>query len=93
MVDDFDSVEDGSASKVGGPVTNPKDLETIVTLIHLAAIDLTPKPGILFSFDDLMREILALGGEECPLDPKDVRIVLQSGVPYIKRVRDRYILV
>ena len=57
---------------------HPTDLEAIVTLLELAAISLTPEPDTLFTFEELMAEVHAIGGDEIVIDERDARIVLNN---------------
>lgn len=61
---------------------HPKDLEAIVNLLVIAGIHLTPEPDAQFTFDQLMDEVLELGGGECRVDPADARIVLDNMVTF-----------
>lgn len=54
----------------------PRDLETIVVLLELAAIDLTPLPGAVFTADQLLERAREWAGEDFELLDVDVRIVL-----------------
>lgn len=57
---------------------HPRDLETIVTILELAAIYLTDTPEATVSREEIVAEALRIGGEEVPLDETDVRIVLNA---------------
>ncbi len=59
------------------------DLEAIVTLLELGAIELTPAPNTRFTFEQLLAEARRYGGDEITLDERDVRIVL----PFMKSIR------
>ena len=75
---DFDGVEDRAPPPLPpGPPSDPKDLEVIVTMLMLAAIDLTPEPGTTFTSEQLLSSTQDCG---CGLDERDVRIVL----PFLK---------
>lgn len=58
------------------PVPDSKDLEAIVMLLELAAIQLTPDPEATFTKEELIEQARAIGGEEIDLDETDVKIVL-----------------
>ena len=55
---------------------DPKDLETIVTLMELAAIYLTSKPEDSFTEAQLLSQMHELASPEIKLDDVDIRIVL-----------------
>lgn len=57
---------------------NPKDLETIVTLLEVAAIELTVEPDDTFTLDELVRRAHEIGGGDVDLDKRDVQIVLDK---------------
>jgi hypothetical protein len=82
---DFDSTPGRSPPRVDTPAQHPKDLEAIVTLLELAAIFLTPKPGTMFTFDALIEQAHEISGPDCLIDPRDARIVL----PFMKSIRKR----
>ena len=71
---DFDGA-DRSPPEVTGPTPDPKDLEVIVTLLQLAALELTPEPDMSFTFEDLLKQALVIGGSEVVLDSVDVQVV------------------
>jgi hypothetical protein len=68
------------------------DLEAIVTLLELGAIELTPDPSARFTFEQLLAEARRYGGDEITLDERDVRIVL-ADMKSIKHERGLYKLV
>lgn len=53
----------GSAPVPLGRTADPRDLETILTLLELAALELSPKPDSTFTLDALLREACALWGQ------------------------------
>jgi hypothetical protein len=57
-----------------------QDLEAIVTLLELGAIELTPENGTRFTYEQLLAEARRYGGDEIVLDERDVKIVL----PFMK---------
>lgn len=75
---DFETVTDRRAAPATTTdyVPQPKDLEAIVTLLHLAAIELTPTPGAQFTIEELIATACDLGGDEMVIDAADVKIVL-----------------
>lgn len=58
------------------------DLEAIVLLLELGAIELSPSAGATFSFDELLAQANEIGGD-VRLEERDVRIVL----PYMKTIK------
>ena len=70
------------------PTADPRDLETIVSLMELAAISLTTMTNTTFTKDELFREAQAYGGAEVPLHRVDFDIVL-SHAKFIRPVRGR----
>ena len=76
---------DSAPPRVDTPPQHPQDLEAIVTLLELAAIFLTPAPGTLFTFDELIAQAHEIAGPECLIAPRDARIVL----PFMKTIRKR----
>ena len=61
------------------PTANPRDLDVIVTLLELAALELTPERGATFTREELFHEARAYGGEELVLLETDLNIVLGMG--------------
>lgn len=59
------------------------DLEAIVTLLELGAIELTPDPSARFTYEQLLAEACRYGGDEITLDERDVKIVL----PFMKSIK------
>jgi hypothetical protein len=66
-----------------------KDLGVIVTLLEVAALSLTPRPGATFTFDQLIGEARELGGETVVLDEKDVKTVLKKA-RFVKKAGKKY---
>ncbi len=52
------------------------DLEAIVMLLELSAIELTPEADARFTFEQLLAGACDIGGDEIVLDERDVRIVM-----------------
>jgi hypothetical protein len=73
---DFDGLSDHSAPAVPSFIPEPHDLEQIVLLLELGAIQLTPEPDTAFTFEELLAEAREVGGEDFRLEEADVRIVL-----------------
>jgi hypothetical protein len=70
------SCEGGPPPQITGYKANPKDLETIVALLTLAAIILTPTAATSFTAEELIVTAHECGSPECTLDDRDLRIVL-----------------
>ena len=87
---DFEAATDRTAPVVKTAPAQADDLEAIVVLLELAAINLTPQPGTEFTFAQLMEEARDLGGEDA-IDEKDVKIVLEKA-SFIKKQGKHFIL-
>ncbi len=61
-------------------IPQSNDLETIVTLMELAAINLTSEPGATFTFDQLLDQANVIGGGDIVIDRTDASIVLDKSV-------------
>lgn len=61
---------------------DPRDLETIVNLMEMAALSFEGP----FTRAELFREMRAYGGEELALEEKDFRIVLRASGHLLRRV-------
>ena len=55
-----------------------KDLETLMTLLEVAALSLTTSPDATFALEDLVAEAAIIGGEGIYIDIRDVQIVLSK---------------
>jgi hypothetical protein len=75
--------EQGAHRKNEAPMS--KDLEAIVTLLEVASLSLTTEPGSTFTFDQLMREVREVGGNDLKIDDRDVKIVLGKA-RFVKQV-------
>ncbi len=64
---------------------DPRDLEVLVVLIELAAIDRTPTPDTTFTFEEMFQTMLDYGGREIGIRESDVRIVMGMGHPFLRR--------
>lgn len=80
---DFEDAKDQLPPLIGIEPTQPDDLETIVVLLEVSAINLTREPDSLFSAEELIHEARSVGGHE--LNEPDVRIVL-GHVRFLERV-------
>lgn len=56
----------------------PHDLETIVMLLELAAIQLTPSSGTKFTYQELLAEARVLAGDDFVLEDEDAKIVFDN---------------
>jgi hypothetical protein len=77
---DFDAVSDREPPTFTTHVPQSNDLETIVTLMELAAINLTSEPGATFTFDQLLDQANVIGGGDIVIDRTDASIVLDKSV-------------
>jgi len=73
---DFEHATDRTAPAVTNLIPNERDLEAIVTLLQLAAIELTPLSGTEFTAKELVERARELGGDEVRIELEDVDIVL-----------------
>lgn len=73
---DFEIASDRLPPKAEIEKTEPGDLETIVTLLELAAVMLTKGPDSTFTVDALLQQAQALAGGEVVLNEDDVKNVL-----------------
>lgn len=64
---------------------HPTDLEAIVTLMEVAALSLTTEPDATFTYEELVREVRELGGEEVTIEERDIQIVLKKA-GFLKKV-------
>ena len=84
MAYDFDvaqerfAIESGRRSRVSNKSADARDLETIITVLEVAALSLTTHPGATFTRDILMREARRIAGEDLDLQEEDINIVLQK---------------
>ena len=70
------SHETGHRVRVTNVPTLTSDLEKIITLLEVAALSLTTRPGETFTRAELIREARRFGGDEIELDDQDINIVL-----------------
>jgi hypothetical protein len=70
--------EGGQRVRVSNTPANARDLETILTLLEVAALSLTNVSGATFTHDQLLREARKLGGPGIDLRDEDVGIVLKK---------------
>jgi hypothetical protein len=81
---DFPEGADRSPPIVTSFVPQPHDLETIVLLLQLAAIELTTAPGAEFTFEQMLQTACSYGGDDLVVDERDVRIVIPHAT-FLKR--------
>ena len=82
---DFDGLIDRSPPETNVPVPASDDLEALVMLLDLAAIDLTHKRGDTFTFDELFAKCIQWGCGEIVPEERDVRIVFNNSGKRFKR--------
>jgi hypothetical protein len=73
---DFEAAANKKPPTLSTAPAQADDLEAIVMLLELAAIYLTPEPGVHFTEDELLDKARAIAGEEISLNKKDAAIVL-----------------
>ena len=88
---DFESRRDRSAPAVATFSPQARDLEAIVTLLQLAAIELTPEAGTSFSVAELLDRAREIGGEELGIAEADIKIVLGKA-GFLKKVGAKLVL-
>ena len=79
------AIEEGRRRRVDSTPAQASDLETIVTVLEVAALSLTSEPGATFSREHLIEEAHKLSGEKVDLQDEDIKIVL-SKQGFLKRV-------
>jgi hypothetical protein len=70
------SHESGHRARIKNAPVPTNDLETIITLLEVAALSLTTKPGETFTRAELIREARRFAGDEIEIDDEDIKIVL-----------------
>ncbi len=88
---DAEGSDGGPIPYVGEPA-DPKDLETIVQLLELAAISLTGMNDQTFSFDALFAEAQEFGGKDVVLNRIDAHLVARFAAFLKKEPGGRYSL-
>ena len=71
---------------------NPRDLHLLVTCIEIAALELTPEPGTVFTFEELFHAAQGFLGEDGTLREIDVRIVVDNSGYLLRKVPGGYVL-
>jgi hypothetical protein len=61
-----------------------KDLETLMTLLEVAALSLTSSPDATFTLEELLNEARDIGGEGISIEDLDANIVLEK-VSFLKK--------
>ena len=73
------SYETGHRARLSNtPVAQARDLETIVTLLEIAALSLTTGPDITFTRAQLIKKAGEICGNQIDLQEEDIDIVLQK---------------
>jgi len=91
MAYDFDTLTEsptGFEAIVHSPRQDPKDLESIVLVLELAALRLTPHPEATFTTAELLNCARELAGESFRIDESDIKIVLGKA-GFLKRMGGR----
>lgn len=63
---------------------HPRDLEALLTLLELAALELTPTAGATFTCDELVALALEISGADSGVEARDLRLVLR-GSNFLRR--------
>lgn len=66
-------------------VADGRDLESIVTLLEMAAIELTPHPDATFTRDELVSKARECGGPSITLRDTDADIVITHSAKLLKK--------
>jgi competence protein ComGF len=86
VADERFAVEDGGRRRVAkNAKVDPRDLETIITMMEIAALSLTKVPGATFTRKELIAEAQRLAGKEIEIQEDDINIVLAKQ-GFLKRV-------
>ncbi len=85
VADERFAVEGGHRKRVPNTVVEGRDLETIITMLEVAALSLTKQPGATFTEKDLIAAARAFAGRDIDIQEGDVKIVLQKQ-GFLKRV-------
>lgn len=72
------ATEGGHRRRVQNTAVQPRDLETILTILEVAALSLTKTPGATFTRKQLIDEAYEIGGKEIGLREDDINIVLHK---------------
>jgi len=70
------AIEEGRRTRVGNAPAQARDLETIITVLEVAALSLTTHPGATFTRDRLIEEARKIAGSDLDLQEEDIDIVL-----------------
>lgn len=79
------SEAEGGRRRTTNAVASPRDLEAILTLLEIAAIELTTTPDATFTADELIAAAREIAGDDVEIDEKDIKIVLQKP-SFLKKV-------
>lgn len=72
------AVEGGHRRRVQNVVVQPRDLETILTILEVAALSLTKSPDSTFTRNELIKEAKKIAGDELEIREDDIKIVLHK---------------
>jgi len=70
--------ESQNSSHLKNEPVGSKDLETLVTLLEVAALSLSESPTSTFSRDELIQEARLMAGADFEIDDRDAKIVLEK---------------
>lgn len=75
---DIESLPDGPRSSTRtAPTADGRDLDVIVTLLSIAALELTPVVGAMFTREQLLKVTREIAGDELELHDIDLNLVLK----------------
>lgn len=72
------AVEGGHRRRVQNVTVQPRDLETILTILEVAALSLMKTPDSTFTAKELIKEAKKIAGDELELREDDINIVLHK---------------
>lgn len=70
--------ENGDEHSLKNEPSITKDLETLVTILEVAALSLSDEPSSTFTRDQLIAEAREIAGGDLDIDERDARIVLEK---------------
>lgn len=71
-------VEGAHRRRASNKSIQPRDLETILTVLEIAAMSLTKTPEATFTPAQLIKEAKEIGGDEVGVREDDIKIVLEK---------------
>lgn len=71
------------------PPSNPRDLWILITVLTIAAIELTNNEGDQFTLEELFARAKDIAGPECPVSDIDLAIVVK-GADILRKRKGKY---